>query len=463
MKKFNKSLFLFSRDLRIDDNTGLINACSQSEQVIPCFIFEKSLAGKTNSINSNFRNQFFLESVEDLTEQFKAKNSKLFIFYGDTKKILSTLIHDFQIDAIFSNIDYSPYAIKKLSMLKSIGESYNVPTVFSHDLVLHDFDLIKTGKGTPYVIFSQFFKKAKNFPIRKPQKNNFTNFLSVPFKDEKSLGNITKILGIKLTNRPRVKGGRKNALQILKSIHNQKNYDEQRNFPSLDSTSHLSAHNKFGTCSIREVYHQIEKQLGPNHGLITEIHWRDFFTYVMYHYPYSYSKSFRKKFSKIPWSKNEKLFSKWCDGLTGFPIVDAGMRELNSTGYMHNRIRMIVASFLTKDLHINWKWGERYFAKKLIDFDPCVNVGNWQWAASTGCDSQPWFRIFNPWLQQEKYDPNCEYIKKWIPELSDFSIKQIHKWYSYEGESKYPRPIVDHSEESSHTKEIFQKISSQSL
>jgi len=223
----------------------------------------------------------------------------------------------------------------------------------------------------------------------------------------------------------------------------------------------LSAHNRFGTCSIREVYHEILRSLGPAHTMISEIHWRDFFTYVMHHYPYSFSEEFNRKYQKIPWSKNKKAFAKWREGKTGFPIVDAGMRELNATGFMHNRVRMIVASFLTKDLHINWRWGEQYFASKLIDYDPSVNVGNWQWAASTGCDAQPWFRIFNPWLQQKKFDPDCIYIKRWIPELENISSKAIHRLDTKYPDIMldYPKPMIDHKSESSHTKEVFKEIS----
>ncbi len=181
----------------------------------------------------------------------------------------------------------------------------------------------------------------------------------------------------------------------------------------------------------------------------------------MYHNPYSFSKNFRSSYDKLSWSKNQNIFNKWCEGKTGFPIVDAGMRELNDTGFMHNRVRMIVASFLTKDLHIDWKWGERYFASRLVDYDPSVNVGNWQWAASTGCDSQPWFRIFNPWLQQKKFDPLCNYIKKWIPELVDFTPKRIHNWYVENNSNFYPKPIVNHKEESTITLGMFKKISQQ--
>ena len=456
MKKFQKSLFLFTRDLRINDNTGLIQACKNSENVLPCFIFNPKISWLKNS---RFRTQFLIESLLDLEEQFKKRDAKLDISSGNFNKVISKVIDEQKIDAVFSNLDYTPYAMKKTLHLKDISNKKNVNLNLFHDFLLHEIDTIKTDKGNPYVIYSQFFKKAKNYPIIKSQKNNFKNFEYRHTKNNVNLKDIIKKFSINEKDELRIPGGRTEGLKILRKIKNFREHQENRDFPSLDATTHLSAHNKFGTISIREVYQEIKKTNGKSHTLIGELYWREFFTNIMYHFPYSFNKAFRKKYEKIPWSKNVKVFEKWKSGKTGFPIVDAGMIELNNTGYMHNRVRMIVASFLTKDLHINWKWGERYFAEKLIDYDPSVNVGNWQWSASTGCDAQPWFRIFNPWLQQEKYDKDCLYIKKWIPELEEFSPKEIHKWHSIKKESKYPKPIVTHSEEVFHTKEMFQKIS----
>ncbi|NND86539.1 MAG: deoxyribodipyrimidine photo-lyase, partial [Nitrosopumilus sp.] len=311
-----------------------------------------------------------------------------------------------------------------------------------------------------YKVFSPFFSKAKELPIRKPQKHVFSNLSNEKIKSKFSIKEIPS--GMLQPVKTEFKGGRKSCIALLKNIKNLKKYDSERNFPSIEGTSHLSAHNKFGTYSIREVYHKIADDLGANHTLIAELHWRDFFTHIMYHFPHSKSKEFNSKYEKIPWSKNSETFTKWCNGMTGFPIVDAGMRELNNTGYMHNRVRMIVASFLTKDLHIDWRLGENYFASRLIDYDSSVNVGNWQWAASTGCDAQPWFRIFNPWLQQQKFDKDCLYIKKWIPELDAVSTKIIHSLDTKHSdiEVDYPAPIVDHKSESLHSKEVFKRISS---
>jgi deoxyribodipyrimidine photo-lyase len=237
-------------------------------------------------------------------------------------------------------------------------------------------------------------------------------------------------------------------------------YEVQRDYPAQDFTSHLSAHNKFGTVSIREVYHRIRKLFGASHTLISELYWRDFFTHIVYHFPHVMGGAFHEKYNGLKWANREDFFKAWCEGRTGFPIVDAGMRELNTTGHMHNRVRMVVSSFLVKDLHIDWRWGERYFAQQLTDYDPAVNNGNWQWAASTGCDAQPYFRIFNPWKQQQRYDLDCEYIKKWIPALRSLPPKDIHD-LEKQRERKpgsYPEPIVNHRIASAAAESMFASL-----
>ena len=452
MDNFQKSLFIFRRDLRLDDNTALLAACKRSDSVLPCFIFDTKIM--KNFEESRFRTRFLIESLIDLDGQLKKIGSQLQIFEGNYPQIVEKLVKEFNMQAVFVNADYTESSKKRDDNIKNICKKTNSQFNSLADLTLQNFDQIRTAEGKPYKVFTQFFRKAKLLQVRKPQKFTEKNFMSS--KSKKSLEVITQ--RYPKTDSP-IKGGTTEARKILKNLSKFKNYDKDRNYPFLDATTHLSAHNKFGTCSIREIYHKIADKLGKDHTLISELFWRDFFTSVMHHYPYTFRSSFRKKYSKFPWSDNPNSFEKWCKGITGFPIVDAGMRELNSTGYMHNRVRMIVASFLTKDLHINWKWGERYFDENLIDYDPSVNVGNWQWAASTGCDSQPWFRIFNPWMQQKKFDPDCKYIKKWIPDLKNISEKDIHNWDKSEIKSSYPSPMLDHKEESEITKQVFKRFS----
>jgi len=310
---------------------------------------------------------------------------------------------------------------------------------------MYDPNIIQTQQGKPYTVFSQFFRTAIQIPVGKPKQNNFTNFHTRLLDDHDLTSNQIS----------QIKGGRKNGLLTLKNIKNFIDYEIKRNYPEYQTTM-LSAHNRFGTISIRELYHTISDKLGTHHTLMNEIHWREFFSHVLYHFPQVNKKAFRQNCSTISWKYNKIHIDAWKIGRTGFPIVDAGMRQLNNTGFMHNRVRMIVASFLSKDLHIDWKIGERYFAEKLIDYDLAVNNGNWQWSASTGCDAQPWFRIFNPWRQQKKFDSECKYIKKWVPELEKLSADQIHRLETESFDIDYPRPIVDHSKESRIAKQMFQ-------
>ena len=461
MKEYQKSLFLFRRDLRITDNTGLIESCRRSVQSIPCFVLDPRILKNQNLEIASFRLQFLHDCIKDLHKQLENRKSSLHIFSGYPEKIITNLIGSLKINAVFVNTDYSPFSKKRDNRIKKVCKEYKVDFISTNDLLLHDVDEIKTIKGEPYKIFTSFFSKAKELPVRNPQNFQFSNLSNQKIKSEIPADKLKTYFG-KSSPNLLFRGGRDSCMSLLDNLHNLKNYDNDRNYPSIKGTSMLSAHNKFGTCSIREIYHKILQDLGPTHTLIAQIHWRDFFTYIMHHFQYSFSQEFNQKYRKIPWSKNKDAFSKWCQGKTGFlPIVDAGMRELNRTGFMHNRVRMIVASFLTKDLHIDWRLGERYFASKLIDYDPSINVGNWQWAASTGCDAQPWFRIFNPWLQQEKFDPDCIYIKKWIPELEETSCKEIQKSNINHPKNKfdYPKPMINHKTESLHSKEIFKKIS----
>lgn len=441
--KYKKSLFIFRRDFRLDDNTGLIEALKNSEEVIPVFIFDPRQADKKN--NSYFSQnafEFLLESLKDLNGQLIDKKSKLYVFEGVSENVVEKLLKEEKIDAVFVNKDYTPFSIQRDKNIEEICKKNRADFKTSPDMLLNEPEEILKKDLMPYTVFTPFWKYASIIDVKKPQKNIFNNY----YKQKISMEiNLEKNEYSK--NPYRFKGGRNEAIRILKNISSLKNYESVRDYPYIDGTSKLSAHLKFGTISIREAYWAVAREFTKAHPLLRQFYWRDFFYHIAYNFPRVFGNAFQEKYNNIKWNYNEKFFDAWKKGMTGFPIVDAGMRELNTTGYMHNRVRMIVASFLTKDLHIDWRLGEKYFAQKLTDYDPCINNGNWQWAASTGCDAQPYFRIFNPWLQQKKFDPKCEYIKKWVSELKDFSPETIHSIFEYQI-ANYPKPIVEHYKES---------------
>lgn len=458
MQSYDLALHIFRRDLRLQDNTAFIAALKSSKQVLPCFIFDKRQIDATNDYRSDNCIQFMANSLQELAQELTDKNGKLYFFYGIAEDIVARLLEELAINAVFINRDYTPFSIKRDQQIEKICKQHKIDFHCYADALLHEPEQIEKSDHTPYTVYTHFFNRAKEYQVVPKQKNSFQNYYQheIAFADQKTLN---KLLQNRNTNLF-LQGGRNEAITLLKNIQNLDNYQQIRDFPALNGTSKLSAHHKFGTLSVREVYHEIAKHFGTNHTLIKELHWRDFFTHIAFHFPRVFGHSFHEQYDKIAWSKNENHFRAWCEGRTGFPIVDAGMRELNTTGYMHNRVRMIVASFLTKDLHIDWRWGEKYFAQKLIDYDPAVNNGNWQWAASTGCDAQPYFRIFNPWLQQQKFDTDCLYIKRWIPELATLSPKIIHTLANNPAKlmTNYPDPIIDHAQES-HKSKLIYKIS----
>ncbi|MGY5145516.1 MAG: cryptochrome/photolyase family protein [Candidatus Nitrosopumilus sp. metabat.KBP569_Feb_25m_nospike.7] len=443
---YKKSLFIFRRDLRIEDNVGLIEALQNSEEVIPCFIYDENIIKKLK--DSEFRWSFLNESLGELDNELKKKGTSLQILEGKPEKITDEIIKKHKLNAIFLNTDFTNYAQRRDEKIFQICKKNKISFHSTLDFLLHNPNEIKTNEGSPYTIYSFFYKKARQFPIKKIIKNIQKNY-------SKEIISNNEIKKSKIKNN-QIIGGRKEALKILKNLDKFRDYDKVRDFPGLNQTTMLSAHNKFGTISVREVHKEIKEVLGSDHTIMGEIYWREFFSHILFHFPFAQKTTFRKKFQKIPWSKSKESFKKWSKGETGFPIVDAGMRQLNQTGFMHNRVRMVVASFLTKDLHMDWRLGEKYFEEKLIDHDPAVNSGNWQWAASTGCDSVPYFRIFNPWRQQERFDLNCDYIKKWVPELEKIEPKIIHKlWEKFPTDLEYPKPMLTHKIEAQKTKLIF--------
>ena len=449
-----KVLFIFRRDLRLEDNTGLLFALNHADTVIPCFIFTPEQI-EHNPYRSERALQFMIESLEDLNEQIQAKKGKLYLFFDSPEKIVSDCITTIGIDGVIVNRDYTPYSLKRDLQIAATCQKHQVPFHAFEDLLLHNPEETLKSDRTPYTIFTPYFRNASKLKVTDPICNRQTNYFHGPIPFAK---NPTLYQQIVPQKKPQAKGGRSECLKILSQIQSFSSYKIERDFPAIAGTTHLSPHLKFTTCSSREVYHAICTQLGPDSDLIRSLYWRDFFTGIALFFPHVFKGAFQSKFDKLHWSQEKKIFQKWCVGETGFPIVDAGMRQLNQTGYMHNRVRMIVASFLVKDLHLDWKCGEKYFAQHLLDYDPSVNNGNWQWAASTGCDAQPYFRIFNPWNQQKKFDPDCVYIKKWIPQLSKFSSSIIHEWYipkQYNQTNAYPPPLIDHKLEAKKALEAY--------
>jgi deoxyribodipyrimidine photo-lyase len=457
MSKNNNSIFIFRRDMRVEDNSGLIRALGTSKNVIPIFILDQYLLN--NKIISSNSKQFLQESILDLFQQFDDIQSNLYVFHGKPETIVNTLVSnkDLNLTTIVMNRDYTPYSEKRDAKILEICRKNRLEAVFTTDLILNEPELIRKKDRTPYTVFTPFFNKSRDSIINKPVTTTKRNFYSLDLPSTIPVERIKAILDYSNSNLY-MNGGRTRGLELLEEIKQRTNYKEERDFPGIRGTTNLSPHLKFGTVSIREVYHAIKET--ANFELLRQLYWRDFYTHIGFNFPYVFTGSFRKKYDKLDWKYDKKSFKAWCDGNTGFPIVDAGMRQLNLTGWMHNRVRMIVASFLTKDLHISWQWGEKYFAQKLVDFDIAVNNGNWQWAASTGCDPVPYFRIFNPWLQQKKFDPECTYIKEYIPELRKTDPRVIHNlWKSFpKNLSNYPQPIVDHNVMRQKSKIMFKTI-----
>jgi deoxyribodipyrimidine photo-lyase len=455
----SSAVFIFRRDLRLEDNTGLLAACEKYDQVIPLFCFDPRQADKDNNeyfSENAFR--FMCDSLLEVNRHLEKRGSRLHVIANKPSKALKKLLADKDITAVYCNADYTPFSRKRDKQMKAICESQNVAFRRLHDICLTKPGSVLTNQGDPYRVYTPFADKARTQPIDKPRRNNFRNVTCVQadyIHDTGTIKDYRPAGGKQIAQQ----GGRANATKKLRQIEKHANYDEDREVPAIEGTTRLSAHLKFGTISPREFYWTARKAFGVDHGLITELYWRDFYQHVIYHFPDVLGESFNDQFDDLPWRHNKDDFTRWKEGRTGFPIVDAGMRELNKIGWMHNRVRMIVASFQTKDLHIDWRWGEKYFAQNLVDYDPASNNGGWQWAASTGADAQPYFRIFNPWTQGKDYDPECEYIKEYVPELKDVDPSRIHaiEDNGVPDGVDYPEPMVDHSKMYHKTKDWFKK------
>lgn len=415
----NINIFWFRRDLRLNDNAGLYRALKKGIPVLPIFIFDTSILDKLED-KKDRRVEFIHNAIQAIHSELIEFKSSIQVFYSTPELVFKELIKTYSIHSVYTNHDYEPYALERDSRIKHFLETNHIFLKTFKDQCIFEKSEITKDDGKPYTIFTPYSRKWKakltDYDVKAyPTQKYFSNFFKTSSFQIPGLRDI----GFEPSDLETP------SKTIPKSIVT--NYTEQRNFPAIRGTSLLSVHLRFGTVSIRNLAKQA---LALNETWLNELIWRDFYMMILHHFPHAAKNSFKPQYDKLSWRNNEAEFKIWCEGKTGFPIVDAGMRELNETGFMHNRVRMIVASFLVKDLLIDWRWGEAYFAQKLIDFDLSANNGGWQWAAGSGCDAAPYFRIFNPSEQIKKFDPKYEYIKKWVPEF---------------GTSNYPLPMVDHA------------------
>ena len=412
------TIFWFRRDLRLRDNAGLYHALKDGSPVVPVFIFDRNILDELEDKNDR-RVEFIHLALQDIQQQLLKIDSSLDIRYGNPLVIYKELLKGYNIKKVFTNHDYEPYAKQRDSEILQLLNEHGVSFHTYKDQVIFEKDEVLKDDGKPYTIFTPYSRKwkaaLKEYHLKAyPVKKYLANFFKQPGKKIISL----EEMGFAPAGLPFP--GKEWMGQVIR------HYKEQRDIPSVQGTSRLSVHLRFGTISIREL---ADEAGALNETFLNELIWRDFYHMILWHFPRVVGHAFKPEYDKIRWRNNEKEFNDWCNGITGYPIVDAGMRELNQTGFMHNRVRMIVASFLTKHLLIDWRWGEAYFAKKLLDFDLAANNGGWQWAAGSGCDAAPYFRVFNPYLQTKKFDPELKYVRKWVPEFEELT---------------YPQPIVAH-------------------
>ncbi len=413
------NVFWFRRDLRVHDNAALYHALKSGLPVVPVFIFDTNILNDIED-KKDRRVEFIREAVLQIQEVLEKWGSSITVFYDTPENAFKALLKKYTIVTVYANEDYEQYAIDRDASIGKIMQEHKGTIMLYKDQVIFSKDEVMKDDGKPYTVFTPYSRKwkallsdfyVKSYPVEKYGKH----FLTMPPQQIPALA----AMGFEEVNEPFPPGSVDAGLM--------KEYKEKRDFPGIRGTSHISVHLRFGTVSIREL---AAKALKNGETYLNELIWRDFYHMVLWQFPHvRKEKAFKPEYDNIRWRNNEKEFGLWCTGKTGYPIVDAGMRELNATGYMHNRVRMITASFLTKHLLIDWRWGEAYFAKKLLDFDYAANNGGWQWAAGSGCDAAPYFRIFNPRLQTEKFDKDLRYIRRWIPELDSFD---------------YPTPVVVH-------------------
>ncbi|MFZ4785909.1 MAG: cryptochrome/photolyase family protein [Flavobacteriales bacterium] len=412
------SIHWFRRDLRLDDNASLWAALKSGAPVLPIFIFDKYILDKLEN-KQDARVHFIHNTITSLDAQLRQFGSALRVFYDTPENVYKQLLDEYAIHEVWTNRDYETYAQERDQKIFNLLHKNNVAFKGKKDHVIFEKNEVLKDDGKPYTVFTPYSRKWKSkltafhtkaYPTLK-YANSF--FKTPPFAIP-TLGDM---------------GFEASTIEIPSSsipISIIEKYDKTRDIPSMHGTTRLSIHLRFGTLSIRQL---TSIALDKNETWLNELIWRDFYQMIIHHFPHSEKDAFKLQYDKVEWINDEKGYALWCAGKTGYPIVDAGIRELNATGFMHNRVRMIVASFLTKHLLIDWRWGERYFASKLLDYEAASNVGGWQWAAGSGCDAAPYFRIFNPTSQTEKFDKEKRYIKRWVPEY---------------GTTSYPKPCVDH-------------------
>jgi deoxyribodipyrimidine photo-lyase len=421
-------LFWFRRDLRVDDNAALYHALRSGYPVLPLFIFDTDILDKLSD-RRDARVAFIHQALARLKERLRERGSDLLVQHGRPLDVWEKLLQTFPVAAVYANRDYEPYALRRDTAVRVLLERRGIPMHTYKDHVVFEKDEVLKEDGKPYTVFTPYSRKwraklaerlqadGNSFYLASyPCERYFDRFLRVPqalpFPSLEDIGFVPAGIPFPPDSVPQ---------GLIR------NYDKTRNFPAIAGTSRLGVHFRFGTISIREKARRAQQL---NDTFLNELIWRDFYSQILAHFPHVVERPFRPEYERIPWRDAPEEFRRWCEGTTGYPLVDAGMRELNTTGYMHNRVRMVTASFLTKHLLIDWRLGEAYFAQKLLDFDLASNNGGWQWAAGCGTDAAPYFRIFNPIEQAKKFDPDAAYVRKWIPEL---------------GTSAYPKPIVDHT------------------
>ncbi len=409
------NIFWLRRDLRLIDNTALNAALNSGEKVQPIFIFDTQIINELE--DDDPRITFIYEQLEKIHFELLTYGSSLKVFFGNPTMIWQEIVNKVTVDGVYVNKDYEPYGINRDFSIKKDLLKKHIPFYSFKDQVIFEEDEILKKDGTPYTVYTPFknkwLEKFKESHIKSSEVTNVTQFLksNYVFPSMEDLGFVESKIKVPEYNSSFVP-----------------DYEETRNFPALDKTSKIGPHLRFGTLSIRTIVNDVKNK---SKTYLNELIWREFFMQILWHFPKVVHNNFKSKYNGIEWRNNQEEFIKWCKGKTGYPIVDAGMRELNETGFMHNRVRMVVASFLCKHLLIDWRWGEAYFAKKLLDYELSSNNGNWQWSAGTGCDAAPYFRVFSPHQQTIKFDSSHKYIKKWVKDINELT---------------YPHPMVDHAQ-----------------